>query len=241
MSRRGFEPADALNFTGMALTRLRQAQYDACWLLGRGYTLDTVMDLVGRHYQLTVRQRLAVQRTTAAPDQVRRRRDHELMPSAATQGNLLIDGFNLIINLEVALSGGPLLLGNDGVLRDLAGLRGTYHLIEQTDQAIDLLAQTLARLHVQAATIYLDAPVSNSGQLRARLQARLATGPVPVSIELAPDADRLLAGQRRIVSADAVLLDRCESWLNLARLIVEQNLPEAWIIDLSHVGLPAPL
>ena len=37
---------------------------------------------------------------------------------------LFIDGFNLIITLEVALSGSSVLLGKDQVLRDLAGLRG---------------------------------------------------------------------------------------------------------------------
>ncbi|WP_041219291.1 DUF5616 domain-containing protein [Desulfitobacterium dichloroeliminans] len=48
---------------------------------------------------------------------------------------LIIDGFNLIIALEVTLSGSIIILGRDGVQRDLAGLRGSYKIIEQTDKA----------------------------------------------------------------------------------------------------------
>ena len=48
---------------------------------------------------------------------------------------LLVDGFNLIITIEVALSGGLVLDCADGTVRDLAGLRGSYHPVDETDGA----------------------------------------------------------------------------------------------------------
>lgn len=50
-----------------------------------------------------------------------------------------IDGFNTVITLEVALSGSPVFYCRDGALRDLAGLRGTYRVIDKTQEAIELL------------------------------------------------------------------------------------------------------
>lgn len=57
----------------------------------------------------------------------------------------------------------------DGTYRDLAGLRGTYRLIDKTDAAIRLILSELQRLSVNRAVFWLDAPVSNSGRLKTRI------------------------------------------------------------------------
>jgi hypothetical protein len=57
-------------------------------------------------------------------------------------GYVYIDGFNLMSIIEVALFKGIIALGNDGVIRDLAGLQGTYKLIEQTDNALELIERS---------------------------------------------------------------------------------------------------
>jgi hypothetical protein len=47
-----------------------------------------------------------------------------MLSAQAMRGELLyIDGFNLLTTLEVALSGGIVLLARDGALRDIAGVR----------------------------------------------------------------------------------------------------------------------
>lgn len=56
-----------------------------------------------------------------------------------------IDGFNTVITLEVALSASLLLKCMDGTIRDLAGLRGTYCLIDKTDTAILLIGNILGK------------------------------------------------------------------------------------------------
>ncbi|HBM75282.1 MAG TPA: hypothetical protein DD429_06975 [Clostridiaceae bacterium] len=57
-------------------------------------------------------------------------------------GYVYIDGFNLMSIIEVALFKSIIALGNDGVIRDLAGLQGTYKLIEQTDNALELIERS---------------------------------------------------------------------------------------------------
>ena len=67
-------------------------------------------------------------------------------PATAEAQQELTDGFNLIITVEVALSGGLVLDCHDGTVRDLAGLRGSYHPVDETDGALDLIGRELGAL-----------------------------------------------------------------------------------------------
>ncbi|WP_438005664.1 DUF434 domain-containing protein [Sorangium sp. So ce321] len=236
---RGGHPDDGQLFGPEAVIRLRVALEEVTWLLGRGYPLRTAIRTVGDHHQLVARQRLALQRSACSEAQRASRLARRAPASSLRGAEANIDGFNLIITLEVALSGGLLLRGPEGVLRDLAGLRGSYAPIAETDAAIDLLGGALSAAGAAGARVLLDAAVSSSGKLRARLLERLGGAPLsssaPLSIEatLVPDPDRLLVGAAGVVSSDSVVLDRCERWINLADEIVAAHVPAARIVDLA--------
>lgn len=231
--RRGYDPQDQEWFSGPGLSRLQTAEQEVVWLLDRDYPLSSVITLVGGHHQLSARQRTALHRAAASQAACRLRLAKQRPLAAGYLGDIAIDGLNLIITLETALSGSVLIRGADGVLRDLAGLRGTYRLISQTDQAIDLLGQCLSDLNAAAARFYLDAPVSNSGRLRQRILERSSGWGLPVRVDLVPDPDTLLAGQDCVVSSDSVILDRCAGWFNLAAKLAADRIPQAWIVDLD--------
>jgi len=231
--RRGYDPEDERWFSEAAVDRLRLAQQECRWLLDRGYPFSSVIKLVGDHHQLSVRQRSALQRATAPSSEIERRLSSQLSREAAAGHLLSVDGFNLVITLETALSGSVLILGADGVLRDLAGLRGTYRVIDQTGQALHLLGQTFSRLHVSGVCFYLDAPVSNSGRLRQAIFEHADSWDLPVSVELVPNADVLLQDGDYVVTGDSVILNQCRSWLNLAAEIVKVDMKEAWIVRLT--------
>lgn len=231
--RRGFDPDDRQLFDGDSLVRLQEAQKDLQWLLDRGYAKVGALDLVSRHYQLTVRQSMALRRCTDPAHLYQGRWNTQLEVSLLSGRPILIDGFNLIILLEVALSKSPVFLGRDGVCRDLAGLRGSYHLIPQTDLAIDLILGELDRRSAASACFFLDAPVSNSGRLKSRILEHARSFKTPVQVELVRNADACLAGRGQVVSGDSIVLDRCTSWFNLARTILATQVDEVWIVDLS--------
>lgn len=231
--RRGFDPDDRQMFGGDYLALLQEAQKDLQWLLDRGYAKVGVLDLVSRHYQLTVRQNMALRRCTDPANLNQGRWNKQLDVSTLKGLPIMIDGFNLIILLEVALSKSPVFLGRDGVCRDLAGLRGTYHLIPQTDAAIELILGTLDNYSASAAHFFLDAPVSNSGRLKTRILEHACSYNTPVEVELVRNADAALAGQENIATGDSIVLDRCRSWVNLARDILENQVRDAWVVDLS--------
>jgi len=230
-SRRGSDPDDGRWFSPDALALLYRAQEDIQWLLDRGYKPGPASAFVGSHYQLTQRQRTAVLRASSPAAQYARRKSCLLPPEKAKDGCLYIDGFNLIITLESALSGSIIIRGKDGVLRDLAGLRGTYRLIGMTDRVLELIGKCFREISVPEAVFYLDKPVSNSGRLRQRILEYAGQWRIPVRVELVPNADAVLSPMSRIVTGDSVILDQCISWFNLSDVIVRDYIRDAWIVS----------
>ncbi|WMJ76053.1 MULTISPECIES: DUF434 domain-containing protein [unclassified Sedimentibacter] len=233
IKRRGFDPEDVKSFSEENVEKLRTAQEEVQWLLERGYKIKPVIGLIGNHYLLTARARTALQRTTSTRAQYEMRKSSMLPWRQARDGCLFIDGFNLIITLEVALSGSVVLLGRDGVLRDLAGLRGTYKVIDKTEKALELIGRELNELEVPEVKFYLDSPVSNSGRLKSRIAECSESWNMPVDIELIPNVDAVLSKMGRIVTGDSILLDECKSWFNLSKKIVDDYIRDAWIVNLE--------
>lgn len=231
-SKRGFDSEDYKWFSDKETERLKKAQEEASWLINRGYKIKPAIEFIGGHYQFSLRQRIALLRATASNNQCIMRNRKLVKLENVKDKCLYIDGFNLIITLEVALSGGILILGNDGIIRDLAGLRGTYRLIDKTDKAILLIKQILQELGAAKVKFYLDAPVSNSGRLKAKIIEILALSNINVEVELVPNADVILSKLDMVVTADSVILDECKSWVNLSRKILEKYISDAWILFL---------
>ena len=232
-ARRGYDPDDEKIFSNENIAKLKIIQEEIQWLLDRRYKMKQVIEFTGNHYLLSSRARIALQRTTSSTADYEKRISTMLPFECAKDGCLNIDGFNLIITLEVALSGSPILLGKDGVYRDLAGLRGTYRLIDKTDAALNLTGKTLKDLNVPMVKFYLDSPVSNSGRLKTKILECSEQWRIPVEIDLIPNVDAVLAGKERIITGDSIILDECKSWLNLSRKIIEDHIQDAWVIDLG--------
>ena len=78
----------------------------------------------------------------------------------------------------------------------------------------------------------LDSPVSNSGRLAGIMRKLAERHRWPWQVELVPDPDAILIQAKTpIVTADSGVLDRCGTWFNLARLVVERHVPSARVVD----------
>lgn len=144
-----------------------------------------------------------------------------------------IDGFNTIITLEVAFSGSPLLKCLDGTIRDLAGLRGTYQVIDKTEPAIDRIGKVLEESRIKKAVFYLDAPVSNSGRLKGQILRQMADCPFEVQVENINNVDAVLETLDHVATSDAIILDKCRSWFNLTRAVMDREMGDYPYIDLE--------
>src|SRR5262245_47380218 len=140
---RGAHPQDRRLFDAALLPALRGAVADLSWLLSRGYPAAASLKLVGDHFALKERQRSAGART-ACSDKQRESRERPLLTLESVNGkDLLIDGFNIIVTTEAALSGGVLIRCRDGCVRDLSSVYGSYRSVAETGEAIRLIGETL--------------------------------------------------------------------------------------------------
>ncbi len=228
-SHRGPHPEDDALFAQSAMPELRDAARDLAWLRTRGYGDNAALKLVGDRYQLTRRQRNALVRS-ACSDVAAARRGEAQRPVTAIGGRPVhIDGFNVLIALESALGGAYLFVGRDECYRDIETLHGTYRLVVETESAIRLMGSTLDALGAGVVTWHLDAHVSNTGRLRARLldAAKSEEWRWVVQQEDAPD-DRLAAVENGVViTHDSGILDRAAAWVSLVGFIVDRHVPEA--------------
>jgi hypothetical protein len=235
---RGPHPEDVRLFSAEIYPRLSLAVDDLCWLLTRGYAPDSSLKIVGDRYGLVARQRVAVARCSCGTTEAQRRRMHEVERGALHGRPIELDGYNILTTIEAALSGGGIFAARDGTYRDMASMHGTYRKVAETLTALDLLGGELARLNITECIMYLDRPVSNSGRLKTLIEDLAADKGWPWRIELAGNPDAILAESQEIVAtADSVILDRCRAWYNLARAIVAGHIRQAWIVDLSGLGL----
>lgn len=233
-AHRGPHPEDRRLFAPANLPRLREAVRDLSHLLSRGYAPPSSLKLVGDRYALDRRQRTAVLRCACSDQALESRRDRRV-PAAALQGAvLLVDGYNVLTTVEAALAGGLVLQGRDGCLRDLASMHGTWRRVEETVPALEHVGRVLDGVGARGATWMLDRPVSNSGRLAELIRELGARRGWSWEVRLAADPDPVLAASGDVVAtADSVVLDRCRSWVNLTREVVEGDLPAAWVVRLG--------
>jgi hypothetical protein len=229
---RGPHPKDSSELGRRALPALTAAADDLAWLLSRGYSRKAALVLVGDRHALTARQRTALERVVAADADLEGRRSREAAPEELAGRDLWIDGYNVLLTVEVALGGGAVIAARDGTFRDMASMSGHYRRVRQTDPALHAIGAFLASFGPREVRWLLDRPISNSGRLKARMEEVAAAAGWPWTIELSASPDRELIEVREalVATADSAILDRAPRWLNLARRVVESAVPEAWVV-----------
>lgn len=231
---RGQHPADAHLFGPAMVDRLQHAIEDLSWLWSRGYAEKASLKLVGDHYQLKARQRDAVARCTCTTKARKLRQKKKVRMAALENQPLLIDGFNLLITIESALSNGIIFDCLDSCYRDLASIHGTYKRVVETEKAILLIGEGLNALKTGKVHWLFDKPVSNSGRLKTLLYEISDQKEWDWEIDLCYDPDaELVQSTDVVISSDSMVLDQTNRWANLARYLIDTYAPHAAILRFS--------
>lgn len=243
-TRRGFNNEDLTSFSETRITTLNKASEEICFMLDRGYDSKSLVTFIGNHYQLTARQRLALQRSCCSTIEFKTRIskliDNNFLCLNKYDRLINIDGFNTIITLEVALSNGTLLQCRDTSIKDLAGLRGTYKLIDKTSKAIQLIASALKDLNFNEAEFYLDEPISNSINLKLAIIDIFNKVNMPVKVHVVPNPDNILKNMDYVATSDSIILDNCISWVNLTSYIIDKYISNISLISFNLSDPPNP-
>ncbi len=224
-------------FDAKAIGDLRLAVADYSLLLTKGYARKSALKLVGDRFSLAERQRLAVMRGACSDAQRASRSERRVEPENLAGEPIAVDGYNVLITIEAAMSGGMIFKGRDGCCRDLASVHGTYRKVVETIPAVELIGEFLREIGAGEALWLLDSPVSNSGRLKTLIRELAEKNAWGWEIELllSPDAE-LKKTDMVVATSDSVVLDECTSWVNLATEIIKKKLPSARLIDLATSG-----
>ncbi len=235
---RGPAPDDLRVFGDEYYPDLCHAVADLSMLLSKGYAQTSSLKLVGDRFALTQRQRLALMRTACSDAQLQRRTARRVEMDTLAAQPLVIDGYNLLITTEAALSGAAIFIGRDRCCRDLSGIHGSYRRVSETLSAFELIAKCLGEAAISSVRWLFDSPVSNSGKLKVLITELAEKNHWPWQVELLtnPDAE-LIASENVIATSDSDVIDKCDRWTNLGAEVLAMcrriDGSEPFVVDLS--------
>lgn len=169
----------------VASPKLARAAIDYHWLLDRGYAGSGALKLVGDRHQLTRDERMILFRGVVSSELSRSRAG--LIELEAGGRVLFVDGYNQALTVMHYLTGRPLFLCTDGLLRDAGAAHGRTG--ELFGRAAASLADFIARQAPLALTLCLDSPVSGSAGHAALFRSLFAERGVEAEVRLDRSAD----------------------------------------------------
>jgi len=217
---------------------LHLAAVDFLYLLDRAYPRSASLQLVGNRYNLDALHRHVLHRGVFAREESKKRRSRLLSLERLVGAQLLVDGHNVLITVESALAGRPLVAATDSVIRDVAGISHRYHITALTHEAIGSTL-LLLKLYPPRETLFLlDAPIRQSGELAALLRTALQ------NLGLLGDAQTVKVPETDlhhrhalIASSDSVVLDRTEQAVDLAGAVIRSLDRPLRTIDFTELAV----
>jgi hypothetical protein len=204
---------------------LWEAADDFRFLLNRGYPRDASLQLAGNRYNLDHDHRHLLRRGVF-PDSVAGQRRNKKVSLEEIRGKALaIDGYNCLITLESALKAKAVLLADDAFIRDISGVSGGYKETQQTKQALGLIIDLLLTAGPAETLFLLDAPISGSGELAARIRGLMKERELSGDALAVKVPERMMAGYKGIIAtSDTALIDQSELVFDLAGHLITEHL-----------------
>ena len=151
--------------------------------------------------------------------------------------SLALDGHNVLITLECADRGLPLVAADDGWVRDVGEVSRAFKVSDATDRVLTLVADYLADQASGPVEVFYDAPLSLSGELARRTREIFAARGLSVEAAAVPVPERLLSAfPGAIITSDTALIDAHAKVVDLAGEIIRRH-PDWRLIPLGNLGL----
>jgi len=211
---------------------LAEAGGDLRYLLDRGYNRSSSLKLVGDKYRLNKAERSILYRSIYSSSIVEKIASKRLMAKDLRNEHVLIDGFNVMNTIETMLRGEPLILCDDGVLRDFSEIHGKYKLTKKTDEALKLLLKALRELEVAFAKILFESQISRSGEIAGYARRLFRKMGLAGNAETTKNVDsQLQKFEQVIMTSDSAILLRCVKFYDLPAYILR------WITRTEIISL----
>jgi len=147
--------------------QLKEAAYDYKYLLNRGYTSKSSLDLISGRYKLNREERTLLYRCVHSDSDV-----EKVRKKVELKEPLIIDGYNVGLTVLSVLEKDQVFLCDDGFIRDMNA--GSKKSSPRIIDALLLLSSYLKEKGVHFIVI-LDSQISKSGELKRTLAGERVT------------------------------------------------------------------
>lgn len=203
---------------------LQKAAEDFRYLLNRGYPRKAALEMVGNRYQLVSDQRHLLHRGVFSDSDSKSRRKKRISINRIGNKDLVIDGYNVLITIEAGLSGRPLVLGDDGFIRDISGLSGNFKKTDKTDEALQLIFDFIKRVKPRKTLLLFDSPISRSGELAREARDGLKRENLSGDAMAVRVPEKILIGFPGIIAtSDTAIIDPSKQVVDLAGHILREQ------------------
>lgn len=204
---------------------LQNAAEDFRYLLNQGYPRKAALELVGNRYGLTFDERHLLHRGVFSDADSESRHKRKIPIERIRNKDFVIDGYNVIITIEAGLSGRPLILGDDGFIRDISGLSGNFKKTERTEEALQLILDVLKRVKPRQTLFLFDAPISMSGKLAKDIRDRLKKENLLGDARAVKVPEKILIGFPGVIAtSDTAIIDQSKKVVDLAGDIIRKRI-----------------
>lgn len=203
---------------------LQKAAEDFRYLLNKGYPRKAALELVGNRYGLTSDDRHLLHRGVFSNSDSKSRQKKIISIKEVQNKDLAIDGHNIVITIEAGLSGRPLISGDDGFIRDISGLSGSFRKTETTEKAIQFIIHAIKKIKPRHTLFLFDAPISMSGKLAQEVRSWLKKENLSGDAMAVKVPEKILIGFPGVIAtSDTAIIDQSKKVLNLAGYILKKR------------------
>jgi hypothetical protein len=212
---------------------LRKGAEDFRYLVSHGYPRQKSLELIGNRYRLRKDHRDLLHRGVFSQELATTRRKKLLGIDCVEDSYLAVDGYNVLITVETALKRKPLVVADDGLIRDISGVSSAYKMQDVTLHALDLITEILGRPRPKGVVFLFDSPISKSGRLAGYVTDRLRAAGFAGRARAVKVPERILLGYHGLIAtSDSAIIDSVERVVDLAGHVIRNLVTDPWLIEL---------
>jgi len=201
---------------------LKEARLDLKFLLDRGYRKQSALKLVGDKYQLGKTERSLLFRSVMPESEAEIIRSRIIRPEQLAGRRILVDGFNVLNTVEAMLRGEPLILCDDGVLRDIMEKHSKYRPSHLTENALRMILEFLKSAHVAEVEMLYESQISRSGEVAGLTRHLLSEIGLTGDAKTTKTVDSILAKSGEIIAtSDSAILLRCRTFIDIPQNLAQ--------------------
>ena len=218
----------------MLSKKVIEAVKDVRFLLDRGFPRDSAVEFVSDHHLLELEKRHLITRCVFSQEEAKSHKDILLEPDSVRGARVGVDGYNVLITVESILNGEQVIRCDDGFIRDLQTVFGSYSMSEQTEAAVKKIFEVLTDMGPSKVFFYFDKQASKSGELSGYVRREMAKSGIEGDAQTARGVDAEVWSHEVSASSDRVIIDKSGRVIDLPSIIIRKK-EGVNLIDLTEI------